>query len=168
MEGWKRSASGGVLPTKVRTKRVFVSGMVFCSVVLVLCLSLYPFTFEQFDRILHLPQYFSGVTFPTYTRCCTHLAVLEPLANIVLYLPLGFGLTGLLGHTTKQRLGTLARVLLLSVGLSLVIEVLQVFQPWRSPSLADVLMNSIGGGLGGLCYLAGRAVRNAFRPTTPA
>jgi glycopeptide antibiotics resistance protein len=165
MKGWQQPTSGHKTTPTVRIKRVF-SVVILGSLAIVLYLSLYPFTFEQFGRIAHLPSYISGFRFPTYTRCCTHLAVLEPLANVLLYLPLGFGLAGRHGQASARGLVILARALLLSLGLSLMVEVLQVFQPWRSPSLADVLMNSLGGGLGGLFYLAGCAGWNAFRHRT--
>ena len=119
---------------------------------LVLFCTLYPFTFEQFDRIPRLYRYFSGFNFGGYSRCCKYLAVLEPLANVLFFMPFGFGLTGLIRKKTATWIVAFVVVLLLCFGLSLTVEVLQVFQPWRSASLTDLLMNSIGGCLGFLCF----------------
>ena len=121
-------------------------------VLLVLYHTLYPFTFEQFNRIHHLHLYFDGFKYGGYSRCCTHLAVLEPLGNVLLFVPFGFGLTGLIRNKTATWIAAFVVVLLLCFGLSLTVEVLQVFQPWRAPSLGDLLMNSIGGCLGFLCF----------------
>ena len=121
-------------------------------VLLVLYHTLYPFHFEQFNRIPHLHRYFSGFNFGGYSRCCTHLAILEPLANVLLFMPFGFGLTGLIRKKTVTWIVAFVVVLLLCFGLSLTVEVLPVFQPWRSAALTDLLMNSIGGCLGFLCF----------------
>lgn len=130
---------------------------------LIIYVTLYPFHFDGLSRILHLHLYFKGFTFGGYSRCCTRLAILEPLANVALFLPFGLGLTGMVRKRVATWRAAFAVVLLLCVGLSLSIEVLQVFQPWRSPTLADVLMNSIGGGLGFLCYWSwGKVLRNGL------
>ena len=122
------------------------------SVLLVLFSTLYPFHFEQFYRISHLHRYFDGFIFGGYHRCCTYLAILEPLGNMLLFLPLGFGLTGLISRKTSTRTIACVIILLLCLGFSFMIETLQVFQPRRTPSLTDVLMNTIGGGLGFVCF----------------
>lgn len=133
-------------------------------VLLILLLTLYPFEFEQFSRLPHLHRYFAGVTFGGYSRCCTHLTILEPLGNTLLFMPLGFGLAGLLRGRRASRAAAFFVVLACCAGLSLAVEVLQVFQPSRNASLADLLMNSLGGGLGFLCYrLLGGAVARRVR-----
>ena len=58
----------------------------------ILCLTLYPFKFEQFGRIVAVHQYFDGFGADEYSRCCKHLIYLEPLANIIMFIPFGFGL----------------------------------------------------------------------------
>jgi VanZ family protein len=77
----------------------------------------------------------------------------EILANVLLYLPLGFGMTG---HLSSQRIGkftTLAIVLLLCFGLSYCFEVLQSLLPSRFPSWKDVASNALGGMVGFWCMV---------------
>ncbi len=77
------------------------------------------------------------------------------ISNILLFLPLGFGLTWL---TEKSKLrGTLLLVLATSSALSLAVEGLQIFLPSRSPSPVDLLTNSLGGLLGFLSFRLGGA-----------
>ena len=130
-------------------------GISFFATVSILCVivaTLYPFHFEQPGRLLNLPQYFHGFTFGGYTRCCVHLAILEPLANIALFTPFGIGVTGIFRSKGESWMTVFLRVAMLSICLSLTVEVLQVLQPDRSPSLADLLMNSIGGCVGFLIF----------------
>ena len=122
------------------------------SLTLILFLTLFPFRFEQFDRIWQIHHHFSGFEYGGYSRCCTHLAFYEPLANVLLFMPFGFGLASLFNKKPVRRSFVIA--LIASLGLSLTIEFLQVFQPERSPSLTDVLTNSTGGILGFLCFKA--------------
>lgn len=75
--------------------------------------------------------------------------ILDVITNILLYIPLGFGLAGFLRQVIQlERLPSLAITILVSFGLSYSIEVLQVFMPSRFPSLIDVFSNSVGGLLG--------------------
>jgi glycopeptide antibiotics resistance protein len=67
-------------------------------------------------------------------------------ANIILYLPLGFGLASLLGGKPSQR-AQFVTILLCAI-LSLTTELLQLFLPSRHPSFSDIFANSLGGLLG--------------------
>lgn len=79
--------------------------------------------------------------------------VKDVLKNILLFLPLGFGLAGFMMQTTRFTLRTsLAVAIFISIGLSCTIEALQIIMPSRFPSLFDVLSNSIGGLLGFLSF----------------
>lgn len=71
----------------------------------------------------------------------------EFLANILLFVPFGFGLTCLLQNRFR---GLTAILVVLSTGflLSLSIEVLQGFLPSRLPSVSDLLANVLGTFLG--------------------
>jgi glycopeptide antibiotics resistance protein len=67
---------------------------------------------------------------------------IEALANLVLFVPLGLLLCALL-----PRLRRLA-VWALGVAASVTIELVQFLLPERSPSLRDVVINSLGAALG--------------------
>jgi VanZ family protein len=71
--------------------------------------------------------------------------------NVLLFLPIGF-----LYRLTTGRRG----VLLLGAGLSFGIETIQLFIPARTPSIIDILANTLGAGLGGVFYdvIAGHIV----------
>lgn len=79
------------------------------------------------------------------------------LANILLYIPLGFGLTGLAQKVLKESTLTGLVILLLVLGLSLGIEFLQTHLPSRSPSILDIAANTLGG-------LAGWRFWSSFGP----
>lgn len=78
----------------------------------------------------------------------------DVLENVVLFMPLGFTMTGYFRHRGIETLSVVARVLLLSLGVSYSIEVLQRFMPGRFTSLTDVISNTAGAGLGVLCHSA--------------
>ena len=65
------------------------------------------------------------------------------ILNILLFLPIGF----FYGLTTKRR-GALVVGACLSFG----IETMQLFIPSRTPSVTDILTNTLGAGLGSLAY----------------
>ena len=77
------------------------------------------------------------------------------LFNVLLFLPLGFGLTSyLMQKKSATRLSVFGVILLVSFGLSYSIEILQVFQPSRFPALFDIFSNCVGGLLGYIFYHA--------------
>lgn len=65
------------------------------------------------------------------------------IANILLFLPVGF-----LYRPALYRRGAF----LFGAGISFIIETLQLFIPARTPSVADMLANALGAGLGGFVY----------------
>lgn len=73
-------------------------------------------------------------------------------ANILLFFPLGFGLAGLAKKKALERFYPLVLVVSLTAGLSLTVELLQALLPTRDSSVADVVVNTIGGVLGSLCF----------------
>ena len=121
--------------------------------VVILGITLFPFDFTHFGRILHLPTYFEGIKFGGYSRCCVHLAIIEPLANVLLFMPYGFALVSMVSKSQISLRDRIGLILFFSMTFSFLIEFLQVFLPDRSPSLTDVLMNAIGGGAGVLLFL---------------
>ena len=67
----------------------------------------------------------------------------DAISNLILFLPIGF-----LYRLTTQRRGAW----LLGAAVSASIEVTQLFIPARTPSLMDLLNNTLGAGLGALLY----------------
>ncbi|MCF6149767.1 MAG: hypothetical protein E3K37_14020 [Candidatus Kuenenia sp.] len=78
---------------------------------------------------------------------------LDVQGNLLLFIPLGFGLTGYLMQTMRlPKRYSFSVIIIISFLLSYTIEVLQVFQPSRFPSMGDVFSNSVGGLLGFLLF----------------
>jgi hypothetical protein len=78
---------------------------------------------------------------------------LDVVANLLLFMPLGFGLAGLLANTKRWQKSTrLVLVLLISVLLSASVELLQVFLPTRAATVTDIVVNGTGGVLGAMCF----------------
>jgi glycopeptide antibiotics resistance protein len=77
------------------------------------------------------------------------------LANVLLFVPVGVGLSGALRADRGRRLtpGTWPAVLCTSVAASLTAEFLQEFAPRRVVSLPDVVAQTIGCGIGILVWL---------------
>jgi glycopeptide antibiotics resistance protein len=79
--------------------------------------------------------------------------ITDALGNLLLFIPLGFGLAGYLIKIIRlPKLHSLSVIILISFWLSYTIEVFQVFQSSRFPSLVDVFSNSVSGLLGFLCF----------------
>ena len=79
--------------------------------------------------------------------------ITDAMGNLLLFIPLGFGLAGYLVKIIRlPKLHSLLAIIIISFWLSYTIEIFQVFQPSRFPSLADVFSNSVGGLLGFLCF----------------
>ena len=79
--------------------------------------------------------------------------ILDVQGNVLLFIPLGFGLTGFLMKIIRlPKLHSLLVIILMSFLLSYSIEVFQVFQSSRFPSLIDVFSNGVGGLFGFLCF----------------
>jgi len=76
---------------------------------------------------------------------------LDIVENVLLFVPLGFTLTGYLKNKRLSALAVVTAVLFMSLCLSYAIEVLQLFMPGRFTSLTDVFSNIAGGGLGSMC-----------------
>jgi glycopeptide antibiotics resistance protein len=105
-------------------------------------MTLFPFNFSYKDdsSITYIFTYFYNPTI--------NISISDFILNIVLFIPFGFSFTCLLLKSKLSWIIILAMVLLFSFSLSLTIEVLQIFLPFRSPSLTDILTNTLGGLLG--------------------
>lgn len=117
--------------------------IVIISILLVLLATLYPFNFFIPDSF-SLPEIFANFNNASNFQ--------DQVNNFLLFMPLGFAFTRLL---QKKRIKTGVQVFivtLVSAGLSLTVEVLQVFLPSRMPTPSDILNNSIGGFIGFICF----------------
>lgn len=114
------------------------------SIFLVLIVTLFPFTFNTVDRpsLVMLSGRFFGRKSSTD----------DLIANVLLFLPLGFGLAVILQNRFSIKRVILAIILIFSSTLSLTVETLQILLPMRSPSVLDLLANSIGGLLGAVVF----------------
>ncbi|NIO16032.1 MAG: hypothetical protein GTN70_03375 [Deltaproteobacteria bacterium] len=86
--------------------------------------------------------------------------------NILGFIPLGFILLAYLSRSTRLPASTLWILAILSgTGLSLAIELLQVYLPMRVSSLTDLICNSIGTVIGVIIYAMGSYLKNkVFSP----
>lgn len=117
--------------------------LIVLTLVLIVVSTLYPFKFSlpgvsPLRVILHAFR--------------TRSSVLDVFANVILFMPLGFGLASIIAKRHYTFFTKLLAVSLLCGGLSCSIELLQVFLPGRRPTAIDVLTNGAGGGLGFLCF----------------
>ena len=96
--------------------------------------------------------------------------------NVLLFVPLGFGLAGLIRnhrlhrfHRLEEKICEICVICGSLLLLSLVLETAQLFLPARAPSVADVVANGLGALLGVCLYRAwamgvGRALRRYVTP----
>ncbi|MGL5871617.1 MAG: VanZ family protein [Xenococcaceae cyanobacterium] len=117
-------------------------GMVVGSFLLVLLMTLFPFNFQiGKDSWQHIFNNVNNLITPG-----------DFLVNIPFFLPWGISLTYLLHNKKLAWQIILPVVFLASAGLSMFVEILQLFLPTRISSPADVAANSLGGVLGWLCF----------------
>ncbi|MEH1940082.1 MAG: VanZ family protein [Nostoc sp.] len=123
--------------------QVFNLLILITSILVVLLATLYPFNFSIPDSF-SLPEFFASFNNSSNFK--------DQVNNFLLFMPLGFGCTRLL---QKRKIKTKVQVFLVilsSAGLSLTVEVLQVFLPSRMPTPSDILNNTIGGFIGFICF----------------
>lgn len=72
--------------------------------------------------------------------------------NILLFIPLGVSSTAYFQKIKIKPMSKLFTLVISSAGLSLTVEILQVFLPSRSPTYADIANNTIGGIIGIACF----------------
>ena len=82
-----------------------------------------------------------------------NINALDFVRNIILFLTLGFAVTGMAcrGRATPPRALLIATVA--GAICSVIVEATQIFLPIRSPAMADILANSVGALIGGYGYL---------------
>lgn len=89
---------------------------------------------------------------PESTASLRHLFV-DFLGNIVVFIPLGVGLAGLLHRPPRHPGVSLLWCILGGASLSLIIESMQFNMPTRAADLTDLLLNSLGTALGAALWL---------------
>jgi VanZ family protein len=111
------------------------------SIALVLFLTLWPLELRPFRQA---PDVFtiliSSVDVPAKRG--------DVVRNILLFMPLGYAAARIISRT-RTAWPALICVVLASAGLSLMVEIAQVYIVRRTPSLFDVASNTLGAGLGG-------------------
>lgn len=128
-----------------KTKLVMIVALWLGSLTLIAISTLSPFTFNFQD--LNLKDVIRlGIRNPTNP--------IDILANIILFLPLGFSSYTLISRLPRHKaLLCLMSIGLISTSISLLVEVAQLFLPGRYPTLSDIIFNGLGGFLGGLYAL---------------
>jgi VanZ family protein len=115
--------------------------------------SLYPFQFEITDRAANpLLTVWQG-----WPAEWTRYIVRDVFLNVFLYVPVGLAAAMVFLRRHSRNVAATTAILL-ALGVSASMELLQVFEPRRNPSSLDVLTNTIGGALGVLV-----ALRNEHR-----
>lgn len=124
------------------SRKIFLFGLI-----IVLLLTLLPFDFEDPKE-----NYIQAIV----TSFGHHTDKFDLLGNLLLFIPFGFGLSGIL---EKRQLGfvkTAIVVIVSSLSLSSTVEILQVFLPERSSTSIDILSNTTSGFWGFLIYYFGK------------
>jgi glycopeptide antibiotics resistance protein len=127
------------------SQRIFTKDflMILSSIFVVLLATLYPFNFS-------LPYDFSIRNIFGQFESTSDFT--DQVNNLLLFTPIGFSLSRSLRKSKISLIGTILLVFLGSAGLSLTVELLQIFLPSREPTPADLINNSISGLIGALCF----------------
>ncbi len=109
------------------------------SIFAVLIATLYPFNFSLPDSKFSWGELVNSFDNNSFFK--------DQVNNVLLFLPLGFGLTGFLEKRFKL-VSQIFTVILICAALSLTVELLQILLPSRAPTPADIFNNTSGGFLG--------------------
>jgi glycopeptide antibiotics resistance protein len=109
----------------------------------ILAATLRPFTFS-FHRLAWTEYIASFSLAPS--------GILDFPANILLFLPLGFGLASLLDRRSISRGAKLYLAIIIGFLTAAFIESLQIFLPERTANVSDVIANTLGTALGLACF----------------
>src|SRR5450432_428626 len=77
----------------------------------------------------------------------------DRIENILLFMPLGFGVAALINPRRNRAALQFSLALLLSFFLTSFVETSQTFVSFRDPSMADIWCNTLGGVLGAVIYI---------------
>ena len=126
----------------------------------ILVLTLYPF---QFDFTRHLGRPLFPFSLGGWGKS---LGPSDDFLNILLFVPYGFGFAEKLRERGKSRFLTLGFTLAAGAALSYIIELLQIFIPFRDSGWKDIITNSFGALSGVLLFdLCGGAIVRLFSAT---
>ncbi|MEA5577614.1 VanZ family protein, partial [Anabaena sp. UHCC 0451] len=116
---------------------------VLATILVIAIATLYPFNFS-------FPHSFSVADF--FDSFNNASSFQDQVNNVLLFMPLGFACANLLQKFKFRLILQIIIVLLLSFGLTLTVETLQIFLPSRSSTPADIFNNTVGGCLGSLSF----------------
>ena len=132
--------------------------IVFSALLMIVVMTLFPFDFSSWiwTDIIRWSQQLAPFVMPS-----SSLGLVDVSVNMLLFLPLGFGLTGLLvRNESRGWMAAFSNVLIACAALSCTIEFLQSVSSLRHPSLNDVVGNCLGAALGIICFrIGGRIVK---------
>lgn len=121
----------------------WAAGTFFASFLCIVILTLAPFDF----------RFESGVSLIEAVNRFSHRSSTDDwIANVLLYMPLGFSLAAWLWVKKVSRSAQFVCVLFCAFGISATVEILQIFLPLRVAASTDIYANSGGGLLGLLCF----------------
>ena len=103
----------------------------------------YRYNFVPFREISRYIQYRKTIG---YNRVFINL-----VGNVIAFMPLGF----FVPHLSKRRL-SLPAVTLIGLEFSILVEVIQLFTKVGCCDIDDVILNTIGGMLGYVCFIIGK------------
>ena len=126
------------ISTRSLNKSIFGWGKIvlITSLLLILYATLFPFYFSE------------EITAGFELRLTKTDFLGDGIRNILLFLPFGFGLGCLIENRSFKRVTSIVIVLIVSFGLSLTVETLQLFLSERTSTVRDIFANSIGGAIG--------------------
>ncbi|MGB3533056.1 MAG: VanZ family protein [Microcoleaceae cyanobacterium] len=134
-----------VNPLKITHNKREVS-LLILGILLVLIMTLFPYDFfflESGDELTFtkLYEWFNNSS-----------SLSDIVLNLLLFIPLGFSLANIIKNNNYSKWRSLFIITIISLGLSLTVESLQLFLPGRTSTPIDLLTNTLSGLFGGLIY----------------
>ncbi|MYL55011.1 VanZ family protein [Pontibacillus yanchengensis] len=127
---------------EISYKDACVDTLFFASILFIISKTMFPLDIGSMTSISPSPN-INLVPFATIQQQLSHSYYLVPLrnigGNILLFIPLGF-----IVSLKYQWLSSLGKVILFGVGLSLIIETIQIPLNMRSFDVDDLLLNGVG------------------------
>ncbi|MEM7592212.1 MAG: VanZ family protein [Cyanobacteria bacterium P01_A01_bin.83] len=129
--------------------------LVLSNIIVIVIATLSPFKFIERDH-LYLMMMLKGFFRPNSD-------IYDVIANILLFLPFGFGFGKIFQQRFSSNLVLLTISLLLSTTVSLIVETLQIYLPTRTPNFIDLLSNILGGVLGTVIWFCCQFIWRYFQ-----